>query len=329
MDYGEARFTYGVELEYGNCLYGQQLPGGAKWNDQDNTCVSSTGIANDPRGVLYRYGGEINTAPTTTVSQQVDHIRDIKNALSPAPIVNYRSNLHVHVRVPGLKEDLPALQKLMSYIQAYQEQTFNIVENVPVPDPSLPPNVYKWARKRQKRRFVSHQYKVPTERLEEIQRATTPLEFFHGHAPLTEKGRMWFYAPRAGINLRQLWEPSETIEFRHFPGTLDDDEMYSCILWCKLFVLEALGSRQPPSHILQAHAFKFPKFEPYEYETEQVYQWTNFAKNSRGTVKQRLSDLRQRIDIDDLQTPSEEVFREVMAIKSPQEHGVLAMFSGG
>ena len=67
-------WTCGVELEYGNVSLDCKLPGGAVWNDKDNTVVSSTGIANDPKGVLYRFGGEINTAPRKTPWDMCEHI---------------------------------------------------------------------------------------------------------------------------------------------------------------------------------------------------------------------------------------------------------------
>src|SRR5690349_493203 len=53
--------TYGLELEYGDWDRRKSMVDGAKWNDADNTCVSSTGIANDPWGKLYCFGGEANT----------------------------------------------------------------------------------------------------------------------------------------------------------------------------------------------------------------------------------------------------------------------------
>ncbi len=153
MTFDIKQWTYGVELEYGNCDRKiKDLPDGAKWNSLDNTCVSSTGIANDPQGKLYEFGGEINTRPTKTADEQVEHIAKVNKFLKdngPAPIVNYRSNLHIHIRVPGLKDDLKALKKLLTYIHTFQEQAFAIVENIPVPDRNtLPPLEYTWANKR-------------------------------------------------------------------------------------------------------------------------------------------------------------------------------------
>lgn len=305
--YDPSNFTYGVELEYGNCYRFGELPEGAKWNDKDNTCVSSTGIANDPTGKLYAYGGEINTKPTSTIEEQISHIQQINEMLNPKPVVNYRSNLHIHVRVPGLSDDLESCKKLLRYITDYQEQAFFIVETIPEPSPprdKKSPNYayfyerYYWENKRFNRRKKSHQYKLPKERVASMLNATSTQQFYEEHAPLTEKGRMWFFAPRAGINLRQMWEETNTIEFRHFPGTLNMVEMKSCLLWCREFLNAALNTGKTPAEIYEEYDFVFPKFQPYEFETEQLYQLTNFEKNSREEVKNRLEILRQHVNIE-------------------------------
>lgn len=316
MAYLSKDFTYGVELEYGNCDRTiPELPDGAKWNALDNTCVSSTGIANDPSGKLYKFGGEINTRPTTTIQEQTDHIEKINRYLvseGPSPIVNYRSNLHIHVRVPGLKDDLPMLKQLLQYIHTYQQQAFDIVETIPVPDRNtLSPLHYQWAKKRYDRRQTSHQHKLPEKRYDAMMRASTPTEFWHEHAHKNAKGDpSWFQCPRAGINLRQLFEETNTIEFRHFPGTLDMIEMESAITWCKSFLEVALNSPETPPHtLLGSYAYKFPDFQPYEFETEQVYQFTNFDKNTRKAVSERLAELRKSVDIDDVNnTSSKQVY---------------------
>ena len=306
MKYNPKDFTYGVELEYGNCYRFNQLPEGAKWNDKDNTCVSSTGIANDPAGLLYKFGGEINTKPTSTIEEQIEHIKQINEMLDPKPIVNYRSNLHIHVRVPGLSDDLDSCKKLLEYVTQYQEKAFWLVEDIPVPTKphKSSPNfeklneIYFWENKRYNRRKKSHQYKLPKDRVAAMMAAATTKQFYEEHAPLTDKGRMWFFSPRAGINLRQMWEETNTIEFRHFPGTLNMEEMKSCLIWCREFLNAALNTGQTPDDIIQSYNYKFPQFQPYEYETEQLYQLTNFDKNSRKIIEERLNILRQHIDID-------------------------------
>lgn len=321
MTYDLGNMTYGVELEFGNVWRNSPLPQGAGWSDKDNTCVSSTGIANDPKGVLYEFGGEINTKPTRTINEQLEHIQDILNTLEgPKPIVNYRSNLHIHIRVPGLKDDLQACKKLLGYIHTNQQEAFDIVEKIPVADKNLPKEVYKWAKKRETRRYRSHQYQLPMDRINEMMNAKTVQEFYEGHAPLTNKGtRMWYFSPRAGINLRQMWEETNTIEFRHFPGTLDIREIRSALLWCSSFLMYALEFGNSPREMYQdfledEEDIKFPEFAEYEYETEQCYQFTNFDTNSRNIVADRLKKLRERIDIDDLSTKSTDVYRVIASL---------------
>lgn len=332
MTFSVKEWTYGVELEYGNCDRTiKDLPDGAKWNSLDNTCVSSTGIANDPQGKLYKFGGEINTRPTTTVDEQVEHIAKVNKFLrdnGPAPIVNYRSNLHIHIRVPGLHKDLKALKQLLTYINTFQEQAFAIVENIPVPDKNtLPPLEYTWAKKRYDRRLTSHQHKLPFKRVEAMLAAKTPTEFWHEHAHKDAKGNpAWFQCPRAGINLRQLFEETNTIEFRHFPGTLNVTEMRSAINWCRDFLNLALNEPETmPATLLERNKYTFPQFEPYEFETEQVYQFTNFDKNSRKDVAKLLEELRKHIDIDNMATSSKDVYRvlhdKIFSMEAEKEEG--------
>ena len=325
-------WTYGVELEYGNCDRTiPQLPDGASWNSLDNTCVSSTGIANDPTGKLYKYGGEINTRPTQRIFEQVEHISLVNKYLAengPAPIVNYRSNLHIHIRVPGLKDDLPTLKKLLAHIHRYQQEAFDIVETIPVPDiNSLSPEEYVWARKRQLRRHTSHQHKLSQTRVDAMLAAETPEEFWHEHAHKNAKGQpAWFQTPRAGINLRQLFEATNTIEFRHFPGTLNSDEMAYSIEWCRDFLDDALNHGFGPAGYASKYKDKFQDFAPYEFYTEQVYQYTNFSSHSRKVVNERLTNLRKHINIDDLNTSSKDVWEVIMKLENFQEDGIERFF---
>ena len=313
MPYDVNAFSYGVELEYGNSYRFTVLPDGAQWNDKDNTCVSSTGVANDPVGKIYAFGGEINTRPTYTIDEQIEHITKINAALKPAPVVNYRSNLHIHIRVPGLKDNLDDCKRLLQYIERYQQQSFDLVETIPVPDKNnLSPESYAGAHKRMKRRHRSHQHTLPKARVEAMMKATSTKEFYEEHAHRDAKGNpSWFQCPRAGINLRQMWEETGTIEFRHFPGTLSMVEMESCIRWCKEFLNAALNRDDvSPREFYNESAWKFPEFQPYEFETEQVYQWTNFDVNTRKDVAKRIEILRANIDIDNIEViTSKEVYK--------------------
>ncbi|MBT9159177.1 MAG: hypothetical protein DDT26_00429 [Dehalococcoidia bacterium] len=296
--YNPSTFTYGVELEYADVLVGQPLPDGCAWNDKDNTIVNSSGVANDPKGSLWKFGGEINTRPTSTVEEQVALVTQINDMLEPKPVINYRCNLHVHVRVPGLSDDLASCKKLLKYITEYSKSIFDVVEPyVPKPNPNdyTSKEAYDGAMKRYKRRFKSHQYVMPKSRVGEMMAASTVLEFYEAHAPLTEKGRMWYFSPRAAINLRQMWEETNTIEFRHFPGTTSIVEMESCIRWCRLFLDNVLNHDQPltPRELQQAYGpFTFPEFADYNHELEKIYAITNHADNNRAVVAANIESLR-------------------------------------
>jgi hypothetical protein len=85
--------------------------------------------------------------------------------------------------------------------------------------------------------------------------------------------------------------------------------MRSAIKWCHNFLHLALHFPDySPITLLETNKFTFPQFEPYEFETEQVYQFTNFDKNSRKDVTKRLEMLREHINIDDMATSSKDVY---------------------
>ena len=313
MTYNRQDMSCGVELEYADCYRFDKLPKGAKWNNADNTVVNSNGIANDPLGKVYKYGGEINTKPTDNPEDQIKHIEDINNVLTIKPSINYRCNLHIHIRVNGLKNDLHSCKKLLSYIDKYQQRAFDIVEQIPLPS-STDKTEHDWELKRYKRRKKSHQYKLPQSRVKAMMSANTVEEFYVEHAPKTDRGRMWYFSPRAGINLRQMWEETNTIEFRHFPATLCMQEMKSCLEWCYLFLENALNDEEPPEALKKKYDFKFPKFEKYNYLAEQLYQYTNFDNNTRKVATTRIGMLENYIDLS--KSNLEQVYKVYQRIKA-------------
>lgn len=290
--------TFGCEYEFGDIWRDRQLPTGLAWNKKDYSIVSSTGIANDPKGLVYNRGGEINSDPTETIDEQVGFFTDLLAAdLSPA--LNHRTNLHLHVRVPGLSEDLPALKKLLKYVDANQAEIYSAIEPVPVPNriDYVSEEAYKGAMKRYKRRLVSHQYKVPTARVEEALQADTVEGFFDAHSRLQANGkRAYGLTTRAGVNLLQLKE-TDTVEFRHFTNTLNEQKLRSCFQWVANFIPAAMDNA-PVAELLSAYDYQFPEFQPYDHAMEVGYQFTNFDKLSRKVVTERVGKLRKLLDIE-------------------------------
>lgn len=304
------KWSYGVEHEWGNVSRKVNLPDYASWNFEDNTCVSSTGIANDPKGELYEFGGEINTAPTDSPEGQVEIMDNLVELLDP--YVNYRSNLHIHIRVPGLKTDLDSLKIFLQYVDKHAQEAFDLVEPIPMPEKNQPSKHYEWEMKRYNRRKKSHQHKLSETQVQRMMATDTWEEFYLQEAHKNAKGQpAWFQCSRAGINIRQIFEHSETIEFRHFPGTRKSDELRSAIEWCHDFTVAALATQETPTEIFEKREWSFPTFEEYDYHAEQVYQYTNFDKNNRSTVQERLTELRKVIDIDDLSLNAQSVWEHL------------------
>lgn len=292
------KFTYGAEYELGDVNRELDLLPGSNWNFKDHSIASSTGIANDEKAKLYTIGGEINTDPTDTIDGQLSIFSDIKK-VQPRIHINHRTNLHLHVGVPGLKEDLGLLKQLMEYVQENQEFVYQYVELVPEPckEDYDTEASYRGALARKKRRLISHQNRLKPNQVSRCMAATTPQEFIDGHAPLSKKGKvLWALATRGGINISQLRETG-TIEFRHFTPTLDLDELESCFRWVRDFVEAALYTGESAQSVYDRQTWKFPAFAEYDHNLDVVFRWTDLEKNNRTTIKSRLDRLSEHFDV--------------------------------
>lgn len=274
IDLNEDTLTYGLELEWADVDRWASLPCGS-WSTQDYTIVNSDGRANDPTGVSWRYGGEINTTPTATIEGQLQQVNQLVTLLRPT--INYRCNLHVHV---GFPVTLVAAKRILEHAVNWQTDIYALVEPVPKPKPNEYESfeAFRGAMKRYRRRLVSHQHQLPPARVAEAMTAKTLREFNDAHAPKTKNGRrLWPVAPRPGINTRSLIEHG-TVEFRHFPGSADATEIRDALRWCKEFVLSAFKNTDPRKVFLRGVPWIFPKFQKYNHALEMGYQQTRFSK---------------------------------------------------
>lgn len=277
-EYGTSLWTYGAEHELADWDTRLPLPEGCTHNKKDYTIVNSNGIANDPKGKAWPYGGEINTPPTNNFTDQARIIGAI-GRMHPNATVNYRSNLHIHIHVPGLKDDLDMLKQVQAYI--HKVGPIAVAHCEPIPKPTVEdypePEALAGAMRRYKRRKVSHQTFLTPERLARQLAATTIQEFFELECPKDKKGGvMWHAQPRLAINLRQLRE-TDTIEFRHFPGTLDYKELWTCLAFTHDFLLQAIIGHPDEGNLTKAKHFSrknFPKFQPYIHTLEEGYRRT-------------------------------------------------------
>lgn len=286
MRFDSREWTYGAEHELADwpaLTLGKQLPGFGR-DTKDITCVNSNGIANDPTLRYYTLGGEINTPPSGMIAEQGAYLHQIISVY-PEAKVNYRSNLHFHIRVPGLRNNLDALKRFALFNDTQlRAGILDIVEPIDKPYRGDYPEETAWrgALRRWKRRRRSHHTILPINRLPLQLGAQTVERFFEAEVPYSRAGRpLWHAQARAAVNLRQLME-TDTIEFRHFPGTLAPNKVTMAGLWCKVYTQCALEWEGSPANINLPGEFQsaggdftlLPKFEPYVHWQEVRYRAT-------------------------------------------------------
>lgn len=271
--------TVGVELEWADVDRHATIPEHlGSWNNQDYSIVNSDGHANCPTGATWRWGGEINTRPTETAAEQDEIVRQLSALLSPT--INYKCNLHVHVAAPRLLEDLELLKSTAQRMRKAEPFVYSVVEPLPRPtaEEFPDPEELKGAVKRWRRNLDSHQHSLSDERFAEMMSARTHQEFKDAHAaPTVTGGRAWHIAKRPGMNLRSLWKHG-TIEFRHFPGTADPEEIESACSWCLLFTQAAIDGQLSPREIYESRSWRFPTFRRYDHWLAKGFEATRFKR---------------------------------------------------
>jgi hypothetical protein len=267
-------WTYGAEHEWADWPLSRKLPPGFGRDLKDITIVNSNGIANDPTGKMYGFGGEINTPPTEHIDGQIAALETLKTLL-PEATVNYRSNLHLHIRVPGLINDLAMLKQLQRRIHSDMPRALPIIEPLELPFRGEQTfDALNGYNRRKRRMRTSHQTLLREERVLRQLNATTIEEFFEAEVPRSKTGAvMWHAQPRLCVNLRQLRE-TDTIEFRHWPGTMNPVELRNAFEWCRSWLACAINDSSIDALLEKARSTQFPKFLPYDHKLESRYRMT-------------------------------------------------------
>lgn len=287
-------WQYGCEHELADWDQTKKLPFGFKTDDRDITMVNSNGIAVDPKGRLYSYGGEINTPPTNTLEGQVNCLEEIVDCCKNAS-VNYRSNLHIHVHIPGLSTDLKWLKLLQVYIHRQLPPVLDLLE--PIPKPKIEElqdaEIYKGAMRRYRRRMVSHHTFLTRKRVARQLTAKSPSQFHALGVPTDKSGKpQWQCQPREAVSLRQLLQ-TDTIEFRHFPGTLNKEMLAVCLRWCRDFLQQAFAQADLLSLFTDKYSNQqFPQFPSYCHWAECRYRATcHDGSNSKQMIARNIKSI--------------------------------------
>lgn len=287
--------TVGCELELGDIDTKIEIPEKlGVWDYRDGSIMNSNGTANDPLKKLNRYGGEIQVAYDNSCFALAEKVMKIYE-LFPEVNFNFTTNLHVHIGLKGLKQDLGALQRITQYIDYYGASMLETVDRIPIPEREDfdSKKAFKGAWKRYLRRKRSH-HTIPTdEALDRMYEAKTVEDFFKAFAPLDKNGKPQYHlVARPCINLLQLRSPSETIEFRCFTMSPKFKKMLSAFEFCRATIKAALSERQlTPKEILEKNDFRFQKFWRYKYHKDVIFQLTNVRHNSRQQVEKNYKRL--------------------------------------
>lgn len=290
MPYNKEDFTYGFEIEWGDISRDVRIPerlGSWDYSECDiiNLHEPYRYIAADPLGIEPPVGGEINTKPTRTWQEQIDRIMEIQQIfldVGDKPTSNCLSHSHVHVRVPGLTDDINALKRLIRYIRRNQELTVERCHQF------KPHKHMKGLKNCTNYMKFDGGRLMPEWMCDNIETLATDFDsFIKLHAAGKDgvsMGRPFRYA----INTYSL-KHMDTIEFRLFRSTTKREELESVFRFVELFIDAALNDGPDVEEILETHEFQFP---PFVFKVAEYKGWlaTKYDKE-RGSKARVLHEV--------------------------------------
>ena len=283
-------FTYGAEIEWGDIDRRRIIPEHlGKWEYAETDIVNIHPpyefVACDPLGTDPPMGGEINTKPTKTWQEQVDRVMEIRNLFTSAgdkPSSSCVNHGHIHVFVPGLKDDISALKRLVAYIKENQADTIE--------------NCYQFYETSQMKHVPGAKMylkfdggrEMPEYMCDNIINLAKDFDhFIKLHAAGKDgvsMGRPFRYA----INTYCM-KHTGTIEFRCFRSTTKREELESQFKFVEKFVDSALNGGPSVKEILSDDIYMFP---PFKWNFDEYYGWsqTKYPKE-RGEKKREFHDI--------------------------------------
>jgi len=282
VKYDPATFSWGYEIEWGDIPRSFGIPEHlGTWEFAETDILNLHGDyalrAVDPLGIDPPMGGEINTKPTATWAQQVDRILKIKKLFTDTghkPTASLVNHGHLHVYVPGLREDVDALKRLVAYIGANQlltvERCYQYYD-----DPTMKGAV-KGAKAYLKQ---DGGRQMPGYMIDNIVNLATDFDhFIKLHAAGKDgvsMGRPFRYA----INTYCM-KHTGTVEFRCFRSSTEREEIESQFAFVEAFIDAALNDGPSVETILEQSNYSFP---PYQWNREHWDAWASTKwDKSRG-----------------------------------------------
>lgn len=278
MTYDPKTFTWGFEMEVGDVDRRLLLPEHlGKWEFSETDVVNQhepyKGVASDPLGLEPPFGGEINVRPTKTWKEQVERIFEILDFYKSngnQPTASCISHNHVHVFVPGLKDDVPALKRLIKYIRDNQHIVVDRIHAFRLhPDMSSTKTAKTYLK-------LDCGRLMPDYMCNNLINLTTDFEhFIKLHAAGKDgvsMGRPFRYA----INTYCM-KHTGTIEFRCFRNSYDRRELEDSFRFVEAFIDAGLNDGTDVQEILMNGDYKFPELH-YDHELYKSWEKTKYGK---------------------------------------------------
>ncbi len=287
MKYDPNTFTWGYELEFGDIARSVAIPEHlGKWEYAETDIVNLTppyrGLACDPLGLEPPVGGEINVMPTATWPEQVMRIKEIMQIfrdLGQEPTASCVNHGHLHVFVPGLKDDILGLRKLIAYVRENQhiliERCYQYRVHQDMSMAKTAKTYLKFDGGRPMPDYMCNNI---------LNLANNFDDFIRLHAAGKDgvsMGRPFRFA----VNTYCM-KHTGTIEFRCFRSSTDLNEIADQFRFVELFMNAALNDGPDVLEILLQHGpFKFPQFN-YDHEMYVAWEKTKWDKERGKKVRE-------------------------------------------
>lgn len=237
-------WTFGCELEWADVDTRVKLPPElGVWDVKEKDVHNTDGTAY----WFTHIGGEVLTTPVGTPHELEGQVRSLVELLKPT--LTYRCFTHIHIRVPGLTEELPSLKKLLQYTVDSQPYVNSQIACIPqAGERGEYESREDWmaARKWQRQQEFWMTQTHPKSRIEEMLGSESFEEFYLSTYPPRKTGtdRCWWLGARPGVNLRSLHKHG-TVEFRFFYGSIDPTQVRHVAEFCAEYMSQALGEGVP------------------------------------------------------------------------------------
>lgn len=304
------KFSFGAELELSDVdrsvdipkelgsWEGPKIAGYYMGSELDivNTKGKFRGVATDPLCLTCQVGGEIHVNPTYTVESQMYRIMRIFDLFSQVGVA-CPNHGHIHVAIPGLKEDFRKFKNFCLYFVKYERDIFKVCcgydedDREKILDSDLPKEVKDY--------LLYGDAKINSDSLyDEIRSCTSTKEILEVLKNSSVVNYDWVTGDeedvpgshRTCVNLYNLVK-GDTIEFRVFRASINPVEIYSSLRFVEATVTEALkdGNLEDKVNIYQIlhECGKCYRFAPLNFDAELADSWwkTRQTKGRCGCLK--------------------------------------------